>query len=164
MKESSIEIINPKFFKALDWIVTIFTDNLIDYQLVGGVAAYFYGSKRQINDIDFYIDFKDLEKINSELKGYITQKPMYYKDENWNITFMKLLYKEQKIEIGDIHNCLIYDKKRKNWVKQTIDLQKYTEKNINNISIRIMNKEQLIEYKTILGREVDIQDVNNIII
>ena len=153
---------NLKFYRALEWIVTLFTSNSIDYLLVGGAAAYFYGSKRLIHDIDFYADLKDLEKINDLLNEYITQKPMYYKDEYWDITFMKLFYQDQQIEIGDIHNCFIYDKKKNIWVKQLIDLQNFTEIKSGNITVKVMNKEQLIAYKNILGRKVDIIDIQNI--
>ena len=56
-------LLGSTVYKALYWIVKIFEKHSINYILVGGLAAFFYGSIREINDIDFYIDLEELELI-----------------------------------------------------------------------------------------------------
>ena len=150
------------FYTALKWIINVFNKHSINYQLVGGVAAYVYGSERKINDIDFYIDFSELKKIHLEIKKFTTWGPLRWKDENWDITFLKMVYRNQKIEIGDITNCFIYSKKENRWIKQHIDLTDYNNAEVDKIAVKIMKKEKLIAYKSLLEREVDLQDIEQI--
>ena len=158
MEQSLSNIYTP-----LKWIIDTFNNQLINYQLVGGVAANVYGSKRKINDIDFYIDFSKLERLLPDIKNYLTWGPAHFEDENWNISFLKLVYHNQKIEIGDINNCFIYSKKVGYWIKQNIDLNSFNRIKINDLIVKVMKKEKLIEYKSILERKVDLEDIKQLL-
>lgn len=153
---------NLNFEKSLKWIISIFNKYSINYQLVGGVAARAYGSEREINDIDFYINFKDLPLIENEIKPFLTWGPSHYLDNLWDITFLKLVYHNQKIELGNSANCFIFSKENNSWIKQHINFSEFDEIEISTIPVKVMKKEKLIEYKNILQREVDILDIKMI--
>ncbi len=153
---------NSNFETSLKWIVSIFNKYSIDYQLVGGVAARAYGSQREINDIDFYIDFNDFARIENEIKPYLTWGPSHYVDSHWDITFLKLFYNNQQIEIGNSNKCFIFSKQDNSWIEQVINFDQFNEIKVSNTLVKVIKKENLIKYKMILHRDVDIQDIKMI--
>ena len=58
--------INQKSYKkTLKWIVGILKKRKIRFNVLGGLAAYAYGSKRMLVDIDFAMKNKDFMNLNS---------------------------------------------------------------------------------------------------
>ena len=58
----------PKVGLTLDLIIPILEKERIFYQILGGVAASFYGSNRPINDIDIDIREKDFPRLFERVK------------------------------------------------------------------------------------------------
>ena len=75
---------------------------------------------------------------------------------------MAIVYKGQQIEIGDSDRTKIYDSKQGIWIPQKINYSNSELVQVFDIELPIMPKQQLIEYKRILSREVDIQDLAEI--
>ena len=56
--------INKKLYiRALKWIVKILKNKKVKFNILGGLAAYSYGSKRMLIDIDLAMKNKDFQKI-----------------------------------------------------------------------------------------------------
>jgi predicted nucleotidyltransferase len=148
--------------KAITWIIGQLNQHNINYQIVGGLAAITYGSKRELADIDLYISFKESKEFLAAIKEYIYWGPEHQKDTHWDITYLKINYEGQKIEVGDSNNAKIFDSRINNWIPQNINYNTSVKKNVFGCEVNVINLAQLIEYKSALNRDVDIQDIEEL--
>lgn len=148
--------------KALKWIIKKLEEHSIAYQVVGGLAAIAHGSKRELADIDLYISYQSSKNFLDDIKPHIYWGPEHQKDEHWDITYLKIDYEGQKIEIGDSNNAKIFDTRTDAWVSQGIDYSTSERKTALGSSINVMPLSQLLNYKAALNREVDLIDIQQL--
>jgi len=135
--------------EALDWILSILRKNNIDYQITGGLAANLYGSTRELYDIDLEVSDYDVYRLGEICSEYIVYGPERYVDEHFDLLLMTLKYRNQLIDVCGI------DKMSIKGFRQTVDLN-------NAVDIggyRVVGLGDLIAYKKLLGREVDLIDI-----
>lgn len=155
MDEENIE-------KALKWIVEILQKHNIPFQLTGGFAARLYGSKgfrEGAEDIDIDISESRFGEIMDEVKDYIVKGPERYYDDFFDCNLLTLNYAGRNIDLGDSDDCKIFDKKKNQWVKCESNYAKSKNMEIFGIKVPVIAKEDLIEYKEILGRSDDLEDL-----
>lgn len=145
--------------EALIWITNIIQKHNIPFQIVGGLAAIAYGSKRPLADIDIEIPEDSFVKIQDEVSSYITFGPTQYKSEGWDLLLMTLNYKGQEIDLSGAYKTKIYSSNEKVWVTLDVDLSKVNHINIYGINLPVIRRDELIAYKKILSRPIDLQDL-----
>lgn len=147
---------------AFYWITEILENNKIPYKISGGMAAKIYGVTRELADIDIEIENKDLNIVSELVKPYLIFGPTNYKDEYWDLTLMTLTYLGQDIDIsGSPAN--LYNKNTKQWEQCSPVLENVEVKEVYGKKVPVESLESLIAYKTILGREVDQEDVRQLL-
>lgn len=151
-------VMEQKVYNALLWIKNILVKEDIPYQVVGGLAARAYGATRAINDIDMYIPFERAEDLLVHVKDFISKPFKHYEEELWDVHYFQLKYKDQKIEIGLSPGAKYFDSKNNEWVEQNIVFSSSHPRKIFDIDILVMPRQELIDYKLRLGREVDLID------
>ncbi|MDD5182201.1 MAG: hypothetical protein PHC66_03455 [Candidatus Nanoarchaeia archaeon] len=145
---------------AFLWIMSILHRHRIPYRISGGLAARIYGSKRRLADIDIDIPDKIHEnRILSEVGDYIIFGPKRYVDHQFDLLLMTLKYKGQKIDICVGEHEKLFDHEKKEWVANKIDLSKHVDKKVYGLVARVIPKNDLIAYKRLMARKVDIADV-----
>lgn len=155
--------VNQKSYEqTLKWIVGILEKKKIRFNVLGGLAAYAYGSKRMLVDIDLAMRNKDFQKILPDVKNYIVEPPHFSKSENLQCYFMELKYQGITIEIGGDKGCRMLNSKTGKWQKLGDGLSKPTIKKVFGLSLPVIPKKELIAYKKKLMREVDIIDLKNL--
>jgi len=80
----------------------------------------------------------------------------------WDLTYLKLDYCEQPIEIGDSGSLKIQDGRTGQWVAQHIDYRSSVPRSVLGRTVDVIPAAQLIAYKTLLDRDVDRQDVRDL--
>lgn len=153
--------LEPKTLNALRFIIEILNRHKIDYQISGGFAAKVYGSSRKLADIDIDINQDNFDQILFEVKEYIIFGPEQYVDENWDLGLMTLDYNDQLIDI-DLGKSKIFDHNTKQWISLDTDFSNYTKTTVGGIDIVLIKKENLINYKSKLLREVDVEDIREL--
>lgn len=141
------------------WITQILQSNHIPFQITGGLAAIAYGSTRELADIDIDIAEKDFGLIETVVKPYIIYGPQQFKNEKWDLLLMTLNYEGQEIDIGGAYTAKAYDEKQQKWVTLVSDLSTACYQNLFGIALPIVNKHDLIAYKKVLSRPVDLLDI-----
>jgi hypothetical protein len=131
----------------LDWIIKKL--NGIDYQITGGLAAFWYGSKREIYDIDLEVSDSDVYRLSEICREHIIYGPERYVDEHFDLLLMTLDYGGQLIDVCGIDSMYI-----RGWL-QLIDFNTSVE--INGMKVVLLA--DLIAYKKLLNREVDLIDI-----
>ena len=147
---------------ALIWIVDIFGKYGVPYQVEGGLAANCYGSNRELVDIDIFIPSFGFEKISKDVEGYVEFGPEFHTGTHWKLVYQILNYCGQQIEICDAGGAEYFDTQNDTWIKRDIDFAKAKTIGIFGISTKVMRKDDLLEYKGRLNREVDIIDIEQI--
>ena len=140
--------------KVLEWIVEIISINDIDYQITGGLAANLYGSGREVYDIDIEVSDLDVWRLGFLCEEYIVYGPERYVDEHFDLLLMTLDYGGQLIDVCGIDSMSIRGE------SQEIDLGSAVEVD----GYRVVGLGDLIAYKKLLCRDVDLIDIRNICI
>ena len=96
------------------------------------------------------------------MEKHIVYGPKRYLDKEWDILLMTMRYGDQNIDISGCETERLFDKKKKKWVKTNADLSKAVRKKVFGLTIPIIPKEDLIGYKSIIMRKVDLFDINSL--
>jgi hypothetical protein len=148
--------------KAFHWIINIIERHNIKYKISGGFASRIYGSTRELADIDIEIADEDIKIIFNDVSSYIKFGPSRYKDDNWNLELMTLEYEGQEIDIAGT-GAKIFNKQTSLWENSSGDLDTVEMKDVFGKSVPVESLKSLIAYKTKLGRDVDKEDVRQLI-
>ncbi|HCG5527154.1 DUF2007 domain-containing protein [Vibrio parahaemolyticus] len=147
---------------ALNWLKDLLESESIEYQIVGGLAATIHGGSREIADIDLYIHKADANRILARVAPYISKPLTHYSEYGWDLEYFQLVYQNQKIEIGLAQSTKIQSSLDGSWHQLEIDFSKSVVKSYQGIELQVIPVHQLIEYKQILGREVDLIDIQQL--
>jgi len=154
--------LDQKVVNALIWMKETLESNGIEYQIVGGTAARAHGGSRPVADIDLYIDRNDAPTLMPLVADYVTKPLTHHRGNQWDLEYVQLTYDHQKIEIGLSPGAKIKDNKSNDWFAQDIDFTRSVTMSLAGISFSCMPKEDLIEYKSRLAREVDLIDIQEL--
>ncbi|OOQ67434.1 MazG-related protein [Vibrio parahaemolyticus] len=147
---------------ALNWLKDLLESESIEYQIVGGLAATIHGGSREIADIDLYIHNADANRILARVAPYISKPLTHYSEYGWDLEYFQLVYQNQKIEIGLAQSTKIQSSLDGSWHQLEIDFSKSVVKSYQGIELQVIPVHKLIEYKQILGREVDVIDIQQL--
>lgn len=145
---------------AFFWIVGLLRKQKIPFQITGGMAARAYGSNRPLADIDIEVRDDAVYRIQKEAAQYAIYGPKHYKNKPFDLLLMTLKYKGQEIDICGIDSQKLFNSKTKRWIAQHIELDKAKRKKINGIFVPVVPMEDLISYKRIIQRDVDLLDIH----
>ncbi|EKD71299.1 MAG: hypothetical protein ACD_46C00220G0003 [uncultured bacterium] len=145
--------------EALIWITNILQRYSIPFQIAGGLAVRAYGSTRELMDIDIDISENDFEKIINEVKPFIIFGPAQFKDDKWDLFLLTLNYMGQEIDLSGAYTTKIYNNNTHVWEKITTNLAKVNYINIEGLILPVIPRDELILYKKILARPVDLLDI-----
>lgn len=152
-----------KIQATLDWIISLLSHYHVTYQIVGGLAAKAYGATRPLVDIDIYAPLEQVQPALAEMQPYIKREPLPHKSASWDLIYMALEYQNIWIEIGDTTvTPRFYNRRDQRWEDQVIDFARSNVVQLYGVEVHIMPKDELINYKAMLEREVDYQDLQEI--
>lgn len=144
--------------KVLKQIIKVFRENNIPYQITGGLAATFYGSRRPIYDIDIDLYKHDIFKIKQLFTDNIYYDFHHLQDDQFDLYLMTLKFDDVLVDISQIEDAYIIDKNGQR-VKMTTDLANAVVVNWEGTDLSVQAKNELIEYKKLLNRPTDITDI-----
>lgn len=159
MEGLEINPLEEKILKPLRWIVSILQRHHIPFQITGGLATRLYGGQREVFDIDLDIPEERFEEILQEVAPYITFGPSLHADESWRVYLLTLNYEGQAIDLGGAYQTQIFDPSTEQWVPSPANLENVRMVSLSGLSLPVVNAEDLLHYKEILSRPVDLQDI-----
>ena len=146
---------------ALVWIIGLLNDLKIPFEIDGGFAAEFYGSKRELADIDINVPAERLSEIVPCVKDYLTFGPDWYRDEQWDLYMISLNYAGQNIDIGALGQMKYYDKGEDKWKEVSSDMEDCRTVEYEGMNLPLVNEIKLMIYKQGLQRGVDKKDLHS---
>lgn len=149
----------PDAKAALIWITDILETLDIPFHIAGGLAAIAYGSTRALHDIDIDIPEGKFRILEKEVKEFIVYGPSHFKDAKWDLTLMTLNFNGQLIDLSGAYDAKIFDEKAGKWHHLITDFSTVEIKNVLELQLPVIAFSELLEYKKILAREVDLMDI-----
>ena len=134
----------------------------IPFQIAGGLAAITYGANRPLKDIDIDIPEECFSFIQDEVKDFIMYGPAQFKDDTWDLMLMTLTYNGQLIDLSGAFNTKIFNKNTKEWQPCHVDFSKAEIQKCFDLEVPVIPKDDLLFYKKIIARPVDLIDVAQI--
>ena len=147
---------------ALHWIVDIFEEENIPYQIVGGTAAHFYGASRPINDIDIDVGEKHFARLLERVKGYVTFGPEVLIDSEWIVLVLGVTYHGQLIELSNADAQKLYDDETSEWKDFSYTLQDVVQIPWEGKQLRLLDPQLMIDYKRYLHGQKQKDDIETI--
>jgi len=144
---------------AARWIVALLEERNIPYLVCGGLAAKGYGSGRKLNDIDLFVPGEHFLTVVGAAREYISKPPKHYQEEGWDLTYVQFSYGGVKVEVGNADGPKIYDVRGETWISFTVDFSRYMRVELLGLELPLMLEEDLIRYKSVLSRPVDVADI-----
>lgn len=148
--------------EALIWITDLLKKHYIPFLITGGLAASLYGSDRRIADIDIDIPEDMFDVIKNEVQNFITFGPATFKSNRWDLYLMTLNYKGQEIDLSGAYCTKILDEKTGQWQTLPDYLSNSVMMTLFEVELPIIACEDLLAYKKMLAREVDLIDIKKI--
>ncbi|MDG2560725.1 MazG-related protein, partial [Vibrio parahaemolyticus] len=86
----------------------------------------------------------------------------HYAEYGWDLEYFQLVYQNQKIEIGLSEHTKIQSSQDGSWHQIEIYFSESVIKDYQGIELPVIPVHRLVEYKRILGREVDLIDIQQL--
>ena len=147
---------------AFRWIVGLLRQQQVAFQISGGLAAIAYGAHRALYDIDISIPEESFPIVYSAVQPFVVFGPSMYKDAEWELLLLTVKYLEQEIDFGGAYQGKFCDRNTGTWISYPEDLSTSEIKTIFGIDVPVISKRDLINYKRLLGRDIDIDDIDAI--
>ncbi|MAX32870.1 hypothetical protein SAMN05216571_104280 [Onishia taeanensis] len=147
---------------AAQWIVGLLRDRNIPFLICGGLAARGYGSERDLHDIDLFVPGEHFLSVVQAGQAFVSKAAAHRQEEGWDLTYIQFKYEGVKVEVGSADGPQIFDASHQGWVPLGIDFSRYVTVNLLGLELPLMPKEDLIQYKSVLSRPVDIEDIHAI--
>jgi len=132
--------------------------NNIQYIIIGGQAANMHGVVRATQDIDITLgidisEIDKLKKIISKLKLlYIKENPDDFAKKFW---IMPVYENKSKVRVDFAFSFSPFERKA---------ISRCVEKKIKDTKVKFCSVEDLIVFKIVAGRAIDLFDVRNILL
>lgn len=147
---------------AVQWIVGLLRDRNIPFLICGGLAARGYGSERDLNDIDLFVPGEHFSSVVQAGQEFISKAATHYREEGWDLTYVQFKYEGVKVEVGNADGPRIFDAGSQVWIPLNVDFSRYKTVRLLGLELPLMLKEDLVRYKSVLSRPVDIEDIRAI--
>lgn len=144
--------------KALTRVTNTLKTNNIPFQITGGLAAIAYGCRRNLFDIDIDVSKKDIEKVRKLFKKNISEDLHHLQNGRFDIFVMSLEFENVVVDISQLEENYVIDKNG-NKIGGDYDFSKTKIMNVADLELPVEDKDELIRYKRILGRDTDLVDI-----
>lgn len=144
---------------AAKWIVSLLSERNIPFLICGGLAARGYGSQRDLHDIDLFVPGEHFLSVVQAGQPFVSKAAAHRQEEGWDLTYVQFKFEGVKVEVGNADGTQIFDAQNRAWVALNIDFSRYETMQLLGFELPLMLKKDLIWYKSVLSRPVDIEDV-----
>lgn len=154
-----ITLTSSQEYAALKWALGVLEKHQITYQIAGGLAARIYGSYRTLIDIDIEVPNGAIFTILEDLYPYLIYGPSRFKDTEWDLLLATVNYHGVVIDFNGGDDCYVFNRAMQQWVVCPALFSHAVQYTIEEQGVWVIQKKDLIKYKTLLSRPVDLLDL-----
>lgn len=147
---------------AFLWIINILNKLDVPFQITGGLAARAYGATRPLEDIDIDIPEDKFSLVKTNVDSFVVYGPEQFKDGSWDLMLMTLNYHGQQIDLSGASHTKICNRATKKWQDLPANFSTAEIKTLFDVDVPVIAKNELLQYKKIIARPVDLIDIEQI--
>ncbi|MBX9690426.1 MAG: nucleotidyltransferase [Candidatus Obscuribacterales bacterium] len=133
----------------------------IPYQVTGGIAGNIHGSLQPPQDIDLEVAAADFGRVAELFADEMKQPPHHLVDDEFDLWLMTLSIDGIEIDINQVEDAFAITKDGCR-VPFSTNLSRSERRQISGIEVMVQPLEDLIAYKSLIGREADIVDLSSL--
>lgn len=147
--------------QTIRFIADILRNHNIPFQLTGGIAAIIYGADRSTPDIDIDINRKDIPTVRRLFKEHIIEDLHHLIDDGFDLWVLTMVIDGMSVDISQAEESYCI---KASGAKVRMDARIAHAKlcAIDGYRVPVQDKEELIAYKKITGRDIDLVDVEQV--
>lgn len=92
-------------------------------------------------------------------QAIVSKSAAHRQEEGWDLTYVQFKYAGVNIEVGKADGVRIFDLGSETWMPLTIDFSRFLMVHLLGLDLPLMLSDDLIRYKSMLARPVDIEDI-----
>ena len=131
----------------------------IPFQLTGDVAAAAYGAARPIRSVELFIAAEHVPALLRGAAEHVVDYPWRRRDDAWDRVALSLSFDGVRIDVCVVEAARFRETATGSWRDAAIDLATSAIVQVRGVEAPVMPREQLLDQKRRLDREVDRQDL-----
>ncbi|CAN5498870.1 hypothetical protein BH11CYA1_BH11CYA1_24230 [soil metagenome] len=155
-------IVSTEQIEIVKQLVSLLNEHKVPYQFTGGLAGNIYGSQWPLKDIDLEMPRAHIELVAYLLRQHIVSPMRFYQDEEFQLVMLNLKIGTTAVDINQIEAQQVCHKGQ--WVPLAVDIKKAQIMPFYGIKVSVQPLDQLIAYKTLIGRTDDVADLSKLLI
>ena len=147
---------------ALRWVCDLLPGCAIPFQVTGDVAAAAHGSTRPVRRVELFIAAEHVPALIRAAREHVVDYPWRRRDEAWDRVALSLSHGGTTIDVCVAAAARFREAATGAWRDADIAPASSVTLSIWDVEAPVMRREQLLDQKRRLDREVDRQDVRDI--
>lgn len=160
--ERAVPLVTPEQAGVLLWLDRLLTVHNIAYQITGGLAAIAHGARRPLFDVDIDVSRADLEAVRDLLRPHLVDDIYRLRDENFDLTLLTAAVEGVTVDVSQAEDAYYRDLAG-GLHRLDADLGRSVRRRVAGIYLPVIDRDDLIAYKRIIGRPTDLVDVEQIL-
>lgn len=142
--------------EALSLLITTFETHAVAFQITGGLAGNFHGSRWPLHDLDLEVD-APLADIAALLADFVTSPPARYQDSEFDLELLQLEIGGVPVDISSVRDYYVFSSGARIGIET--DLRRAVVIAWDGRSVPVQPLDELIRYKRLLERWPDVADL-----
>lgn len=152
------DVLTENQFRVLIFLVSTLEQNQIQYQVTGGLAGNVYGSTWPLHDIDLEVLQKDFDRVAILFNNFKVFGPSRFVDEEFDLMLLRLVLDGVEVDINQVEDAFGFTPVGIRFSFDT-NLDRARHIDFFGLSLYVQPLEDLIAYKSLLGRTADLKDL-----
>ena len=115
-----------------------------------------------MNDIDLFVPGDRFQEVVTAGREFISKPAKRHREGEWDLEYVQFIYRSMKIEVGNAVEARIFNSRSKQWADLSVDFSSSKLVDLWGMQIPVMARTHLVQYKHVLNRSVDRQDIEAI--
>lgn len=147
---------------VLSWTCGLLRDCGIPFQVTGDVAAAAHGGTRPVRQVEMFIAAAHVPALIRRARDRVADYPWRRRDDAWDRVAMSLVRDGVTVEVCVVEAARFRDAATGEWLEAAVDPAASVTMTVWDVEMPVMPREQLVDQKRRLDREVDRQDLLDI--
>ncbi len=145
---------------AVSILLACLDDAGVWYRVPGGLAGNVYGSRWPLHDIDVDVRKDEWTRVLAAVGDFLETPPRPYADDEFQLILANARIEGVGVDIAQLEDAFVREDGA--WTPLSPDPSRRTLLDWSDFSVWAIPLDDLIDYKTRLGRTADVEDLRHL--